>query len=472
MGAQSARRSGSRAALERFLKPVPAVAERLAAGKALRLEVPRASLATLQLPPRRKDPVAILEAQAKTRLQELIPVRYARMLTSPFAFLRGSAAVMAQDLSPSPVTGLTVQACGDMHLSNFGVFASAERNLVFGINDFDETLPASWEWDLKRLVASIVVAVRFLGGDRVVGETGARRAVSSYRERMREYAEMGHLQLKYETIKDKDMLAALSPEVRKKAEALFAKAKKRSHLQVLDKMTSLVNEKQQIIEEAPLVVRETRTQKGKPIAQALGLLLEQYLTSLAHDRQVLVSQYRVVDVARKVVGVGSVGTRCWVLLLQGASQADPLFLQFKEAQASVLAPYFKTQTFKNEGRRVVEGQRLIQAAPDIFLGWGENEGHDFYIRQLRDMKGSVEFDPENWRPKGVEEYSMLCGWALALAHAKSGDAAMIAGYAGKSDALVDALATFAFAYADQTDRDFDRLKKAAREKRIPVATKF
>jgi uncharacterized protein (DUF2252 family) len=472
MGTQSARRSGPRATLERFLKPVPPIAERLAAGKALRLEFPRASLATLQPPPRRKDPVAILEAQAKTRLQQLIPVRYARMLTSPFAFLRGSAAVMAQDLSRSPVTGITVQACGDMHLANFGVFASAERNLVFGINDFDETLPGAWEWDLKRLVASIVVAVRFLGGDRVVGETGARSAVSSYRERMREYAEMGHLQLKYATIKDKDMLAALSPEVRKKAEALFSKAKKRSHLQVLEKMTSLVNEKQQIIEEAPLIVRETRTQKGRPIAEAVGLLLEQYLASLAHDRQVLVSQYRVVDVARKVVGVGSVGTRCWVLLLQGAGQADPLFLQFKEAQTSVLAPYFKTQTFKNEGRRVVEGQRLIQAAPDIFLGWGEIEGHDFYIRQLRDMKGSVEFDPGNWRPKGVEEYSMLCGWALALAHAKSGDAALIAGYAGKSDALDDALATFAFAYADQTDRDFDALKKAAREKRIPVATKF
>jgi uncharacterized protein (DUF2252 family) len=472
MATKAARRSKSRDALERFLKPTPGVAERLAAGKALRVKVPRANLATFRPPPRRKDPVSILEAQATTRLQHLIPVRYARMLASPFAFLRGSAAVMAQDLSPSPITSLTVQACGDMHLSNFGVFASAERNLVFGINDFDETLPGPWEWDLKRLVASIVVAVRFLGGDRVVAESAARSAVSSYRERMREYAEMGHLQLWYATIKDKDILACLSPEVRKKAEQIFAKAKKRGHLQVLEKMTSLVDEKQRIIEEAPLIVRETRSQKGTPIAKAVGLLLEKYLTSLAYDRQVLVSKYRIVDVARKVVGVGSVGTRCWVLLLQGVSQADPLFLQFKEAQPSVLAPYFKTQTFKNEGRRVVEGQRLIQGAPDIFLGWGEIEGHDFYMRQLRDMKGGVEFDPDNWRPKGVQEYSMLCGWALALAHAKSGDAAMIAGYAGKSEALDDALATFAFAYADQTDRDFEALKKAAREKRIPVASKF
>ncbi len=472
MRSQSARRRNSRATLERFLRPVPAIAERFAAGKAIRIEVPRASLAALQAPPRRKDPVAILEAQAKTRISQLIPVRYARMLTSPFAFLRGSAAVMSQDLSRSPLTGITVQACGDMHLSNFGVFASAERNLVFGINDFDETHPGPWEWDIKRLVASIVVAVRFLGGDRVVAETAARSAVSSYRERLREYAEMGHLQLWYATIKDKDILDALSPDVRKKAEQLFAKAKKRGHLQVLEKLTSLVDEKQRIIEEAPLIVRETRTQKGTPIAAAVGVLLERYLSNLAQDRQVLISKYRVVDVARKVVGVGSVGTRCWVLLLQGASQADPLFLQFKEAQASVLAPYFKAQTFKNEGRRVVEGQRLIQGAPDIFLGWGEIEGHDFYMRQLRDMKGSVEFDPENWRAEGVQEYSMLCGWALALAHAKSGDAAMIAGYAGKSDALDDALATFAFAYADQTERDFEALKKAAREKRIPVASKF
>ena len=469
---QSARGGRSRAMLERFIKPVPGVAERLAAGKALRLEVPRESLGAFQLPPRRKDPVGILEGQARTRLPQLIPVRYARMLTSPFAFLRGSAAVMAQDLSGSPVTGIMVQACGDMHLSNFGVFASAERNLVFGINDFDETLPGPWEWDIKRLVASIVVAIRFLGGNRGVAEEAARSAVSSYRERMRGYAEMGYLQLRYANIKDNDVLAFLSPELRKKAEQIFAKAKKRGHLQVLEKMTSLVDDKQRIIEEAPLIVRETRTQKGRPIAEAVGLVLEEYVSSLAHDRQVLVSNYRLVDVARKVVGVGSVGTRCWVLLLKGANEADPLFLQYKEAPPSVLVPYFKTQKFNNEGRRVVEGQRLIQAAPDIFLGWGEFDGHDFYMRQLRDMKGGLEFDPDNWRPKGMQEYSMLCGWALALAHAKSGDAAMIAGYVGKSEVLDDALATFAFAYADQTERDFEALNKAAREKRIVVASKF
>jgi uncharacterized protein (DUF2252 family) len=394
------------------------------------------------------------------------------MLTSPFAFLRGSAAVMAEDLSRSPNTGLTVQACGDMHLANFGVFASAERNLVFGINDFDETLPGPWEWDLKRLVASIVVALRFLGGDQVVQEAAPRCAVRNYRERLREFAGMGHLQLRYATIRDKDVLACLSPETRKRAEALFAKSRKRGHLQVLEKMTSLVDEKQRIVEDAPLIVREKRTQQGTPIADAVERVLERYLASLALDRQVLVTKYRLVDVARKVVGVGSVGTRCWIILLQGASEADPLFLQFKEAQPSVLAPFFEAKTFKNEGQRVVEGQRLIQAAPDIFLGWGEIEGSDFYIRQLRDMKGSVEFDAENWRPKGMVEYAGLCGWALALAHAKSGDAAMIAGYVGKSTVLDDALTAFAFAYADQTARDFEALKKAAREKRISVASTF
>jgi len=466
----TARASGAKRG--RFIRPVAGISERFAAGKALRVRVPRASLAAFEVPPRRSGPLAILEDQAKTRIPELVPVRYARMLTSAFAFLRGSAALMAQDLSRSPTTGIRVQACGDMHLANFGVFASAERNLVFGINDFDETLEGAWEWDLKRLVASIVVAVRFLGGDSVVAEASARSAVSSYRKRMREYAEMGHLQIWYATIKDTDILASLSPEVRKRAEVLFAKSKKRGHLQVLEKMTSLVNEKQQIIEEAPLIMRETHTQKGTPVAQSLAHVMERYLESLAHDRRSLVSQYRIVDVARKVVGVGSVGTRCWVILLQGSGPDDPLFLQFKEAQQSVLAPYFKSEGFKNQGRRVVEGQRLIQGAPDIFLGWGEIEGHNFYMRQLRDMKGSVEFDPATFRPKGIEEYSMLCGWALALAHAKSGDAAMIAGYAGKSEALDDALASFAASYADQNERDFETLQKAAREKRVPVAKKF
>jgi uncharacterized protein (DUF2252 family) len=459
----------ARPTLGHFLTAQPAVEERLSAGKALRLEVPRASLGEFRPPPRRKDPVAILEAQGRTRLQKLVPIRYARMLASPFAFLRGAAAIMAEDLSGSPVTGVDVQACGDMHMANFGVFASAERNLIFGINDFDETLPGPWEWDLKRLVASIVVGGRFLGADRELCGAASHAAVGSYRRRIREYARMGHLETWYATIREADMLAALSPAVRRRADQMFAKARGRGHLQVLEKLTNLVDDKHHIIEDAPLIVRDRLTEKGKPLAPALDLVLARYLASLPADRQMLISRYRLVDVARKVVGVGSVGTRCWVLLFQGASATDPLFLQIKQAEASVLAPYLKGPRFDNHGQRVVVGQRLIQPAPDIFLGWAESENVHFYVRQLRDMKGGVEFDPDNWRPQGLLEYAAMCGWALALAHAKSGDAAMIAGYAGKSEALDDALTGFAFAYADQTERDHAALEKAARTRRIPVA---
>ena len=444
----------------------------MAAGKGLRVAVPRAILGEFRPPPRRNDPVAILEAQGRTRLQNLVPVRYARMIASPFAFLRGAAAIMAPDLAPSPVTGLTVQACGDMHLANFGVFASAERNLVFGINDFDETLPAPWEWDLKRLVASFVIAGRFLGFDRVLCGAASQAAVSSYRRHMREYAQLGNLETWYTTIKEQDVLAALSPSMRKRTEQFTAKARKRNHLQVLEKMTDLVDDKHHIVEQAPLIVRETRTEKGTPLARAVDALLGIYLASLPPDRRALLSRYRLRDVARKVVGVGSVGTRCWVALFEGASAADPLFLQFKQAQESVLAPFVKAPRVEHQGRRVVEGQRLIQGAPDIFLGWGDGEGHHFYVRQLRDMKGGVDLEPGTVRSQGLVEYGMLCGWALALAHAKSGDAAMIAGYVGKSEALDDALTGFAFAYADQTERDHAALEKAARSRRIHVASRL
>jgi uncharacterized protein (DUF2252 family) len=460
----------SRPTLGHFLAAQPAAKERFAAGKALRLEVPRANLGEFRPSPRRKDPVAILEAQGKTRLQKLLPIRYARMLASPFSFLRGAAAIMAQDLHGSAVTGIDVQVCGDMHVANFGVFASAERNLIFGINDFDETIPGPWEWDLKRLVASIVVAGRFLGADRELCAAASHAAVSSYRRHIRAYAGMGYLEIWYATIKEADLLAALSSPVRRRAEQIFAKAKGRDHLQVLEKLTDLVDDKHHIVEDAPLIVRDTQTESGKPLAPVLDLVLGAYLASLPHDRQMLISRYRLVDVARKVVGVGSVGTRCWILLFQGAGAVDPLFLQVKEAQQSVLAPYLDNAPhFASQGQRVVVGQRLIQPAPDIFLGWAELHGFHYYMRQLRDMKGGVEFDPDNWRPQGMLEYSAICAWALALAHAKSGDAAMIAGYAGKSEALDDALTGFAFAYADQTERDHAALEKAARTRRIPVA---
>ena len=459
--------------LRSVLAPRPTIAERLAAGKALRMRVPRAAHAEYKPSGTRQDPIAIIKAQAKTRLPQLVPIRHARMLVSPFAFLRGSAAVMIADIAPAPVTGMNVQACGDMHVSNFGVFASAERNLVFGINDFDETLPAPWEWDVKRLAASAMVCVRFVGGDKADGEAAARQAVKAYRERMRGYAAMGHLELWYEHIDGRDVLDALSPKARRAAERIMAKAQGRTHLQVLEKMAELVDDKQRIVEDRPLIVRETKTQKGRSIIEVVDLFLQSYVESLPWDRRHLFGHYQLLDVARKVVGVGSVGTRCWVILLKGAHDDDPLFLQVKEAQPSVLAPYAKTaMPYANEGRRVVVGQRIIQGAPDIFLGWGEVSGIHYYIRQLRDMKGGAEFAPGKTIMPNFIEYCGLCGWALALAHAKSGDAAMIAGYCGKSDELDGAMATFAHAYADQTERDHAAMLAAARSRQLSVAKVF
>jgi uncharacterized protein (DUF2252 family) len=455
---------------EQFTAPRPSIADRIASGKRLRTTLPRAGMAEYKPLQTRKDPVAILEAQAKTRLQNLIPVRYARMLQSPFAFLRGTAAVMAQDLAPSPVTGLQVQLCGDMHVSNFGVFASAERNLVFGINDFDETIPGPWEWDLKRLVTSAVVAGQFVGKDRECCESFSRAIVSSYRKRMHEYAEMGYLATWYSTIDEDDVLASAPSNLLPKWQKGLAKAKKGSHLQVLEKITDLVDNKERIIENAPFVVRETHTEDGMPMREALGLFLEQYLSSLSDDRRRLISRYQVLDAARKVVGVGSVGTRCWIGFMRGADEGDPLFIQLKEAQESALAPYLKdAPVYENQGIRVVKGQRLIQGSPDILLGYGIIKKIQFYVRQLRDMKGSYEFDPKTTQRKGMEIYCGLCGWALALAHAKSGDPATIAGYLGKTDEIDEALTKFAFAYGKQNEIDYAALQNAAKTKRIKVA---
>ena len=457
--------------LDKFIVPRPSVGERMAAGKALRDKFPREKHGEFRLHPKRPDPVSIIEEQGKTRLPFLVPIRHSRMLASPFAFLRGSAAVMAADLAQTPTTGMTVQACGDMHVANFGVFASAERTLVFGINDFDETLPGPWEWDLKRLAASAVVCGRFLGGDRVLCEESARAVVKSYRKRMREYAEMSYLDVWYARIDERDVINAQpSPMGRKRAKQTIAKAKKRGHLQVLDKMAELVGNQQRIIEIRPFIVRETHTETGRPIAEALGLFLEDYFRSLGDDRKVILARYRIVDVARKVVGVGSVGTRCWVILMQGNEVDDPLFLQVKQAQASVLAPYAGASGYANDGQRVVVGQRIIQGAPDIFLGWAEVDGVHFYVRQLRDMKGGADLDRETAALESLPDYGALCGWALALAHAKSGDPAMLAGYLGKSGVMDEAIARFAQSYADQTERDHAALAAAARQGRIPVAT--
>jgi len=450
----------------------PGVEQRIAAGKALRNKYPRAKQGDYKPSPDRADPVSILEEQGKSRLPDLVPIRYARMLTSPFAFLRGAAAIMAADLAASaPTSGIVVQACGDMHVANFGVFASAERNLVFGINDFDETLAGPWEWDLKRLVASIVASGRFLGADEKLCEKGVLAAVKSYRDRMKEFAYMGNMELWYTTINEKNILKTLTPSARKGLKKITAKARERTHLQVLGKMTDLVGDKYRLRVNAPFIVRETHDQLGVPIEETLELVLKSYFDSLANDRKHLLEHYHITDVARKIVGVGSVGTRCWIIFLTGNSSNDPLFLQVKEAQPSVLEPFVNKSGYSNPGQRVVAGQRLIQGAPDIFLGWGELEnGFKFYIRQLRDMKGGVEFDPEKVKIENLPQYSRLCAWALALAHAKSGDAAMISGYVGESDELDKAMVRFAFAYADQTEKDHKALAAAAKSGRIKVAS--
>jgi len=456
--------------LKHFQAKQRSVDERMEAGKKLRDKFPRIKQGEYHPAKKRADPVSILEAQAKTRVPELIPIRYARMLTSPFAFLRGAAAIMAADLAAhGKTTGLQVQACGDMHMANFGLFASAERNLVFGINDFDETLPGPWEWDLKRLVASIVSGGKLLGADKALCKDAVREAVRSYRKRMREYAFMGNMELWYSTIKENDIWRNLKGTAQEGLRKIAGKARERTHMQVLDKLTDLVDDKFRLRDDAPFIIHLTHTETGKTINEALELFLQSYTASLADDRKYLLSQYRIVDVARKIVGVGSVGTRCWVIYMRGNHDEDPLFLQLKEAQPSVLEPFAGKSKYSNHGQRVVAGQRLIQGAPDIFLGWGEQGGIQYYVRQMRDMKGGVEFDPEKIKIENIPQYTALCAWALALAHAKSGDAAQIVGYVGKNDDLDEAMVKFAFAYADQTEKDHKALQDAAKSGRIKVA---
>ncbi|MGF1570453.1 MAG: DUF2252 domain-containing protein [Nodosilinea sp.] len=451
------------------------VAERLAMGKALRPQLKRSEQGIYAPAEHRGDPVAILEAQAQTRVPELVPIRYARMLASPFAFLRGAADIMIRDIAPAPTTGILVQAGGDMHVSNFGVYASAERSLVFGINDFDETYPGPWEWDLKRLVASTVVAGRLLGGDRVLCEAAVRAVVQAYRQYMQDYAAMSYLDLWYDTITEAELLQKLPDELRQETVRLLTKARGNNHLQVLAKTTDLVDDQHRIIEAPPELVRAETLSQGPAIFDALTTLIKGYFASLGGEKRFLLSRYRIIDAARKVVGVGSVGTRCWLVYLEGKDRNDPLFLQVKEARPSVLAPYSEALCHyrlpdNHQGHRIVIGQRLIQGAPDIFLGWGELDGVHYYLRQLRDMKGGVKLEPDKFRVSALPDYGAVCGWALALAHAKSGDAAMLAGYLGKSESLDDALVKFAEAYADQTERDYDQLAAAARQGRIAVAS--
>ena len=457
------------------------VDERIARGKAARAEVPRSRHAEYDAPSDRPDPVALLEAQAKTRVPELVPIRYGRMLVSPFTFYRGAAKIMASDLAGTPRSGLNAQCCGDAHLSNFGVFASPERRLVFDINDFDETLPGPWEWDVKRLAASMLIAARDNGydvkdQDRIVLET-----VAGYRNALREFAGMSNLEVWYARLEIEPLVAQYRAQFKarmvKRTEKALAKARTRDSMSAFSKLTQQANGTAEIVDESPLIVPLRVLIPGPEQEQMLEWLrglLRVYRQSLDHDRRVLLEQFHLSDFARKVVGVGSVGTRAWIGLLFGRDGTDPLFLQMKEAEASVLEEYAGKSQFRNHGQRVVNGQRLMQATSDIFLGWVhvkaglDGVGRDFYGRQLKDWKGSAEI--EQMVPEGMAVYGRLCGWTLARAHARSGDRIAIAAYLGNGNAFDRAILDFSRAYADQNDRDYQALVNAVNSGRIAAQT--
>ena len=453
-------------------------AERVARGKAARAEVPRDSHAVFDPPPDRPDPIGLLEQQAKSRVPELVPVRWGRMMVSPFTYYRGAALPMASDLATTPVSGLAVQACGDAHLSNFGLFGSAERRLMFDVNDFDETLPGPWEWDVKRLAASLEVAARGNGFSGKQRREIVTAAVTRYRQAMRSFAGMTNLDIWYAHL-DMDQMRAqfdaqLRPQQRKLMDKGLAKARTRDSMEELAKLCHAVDGQSRIIADPPLLVPIEDLVPNKTDRAALeawfASLVGKYRRTLETDRRFLLDEFRFADLARKVVGVGSVGTRCWILLMLGRDDADPLFLQVKEAEASVLSRFVGASRYANQGQRVVAGQRLMQASSDIFLGWQRVEAgldgrqRDFYVRQLRDWKFSV--DIETMIPRGMRLYGELCGWTLARAHARSGDRIAIASYLGGSDVFDRAITEFAAAYADQNERDHEALVAAVASGRI------
>jgi uncharacterized protein (DUF2252 family) len=444
------------------------VRERAEQGRAARASVRRTSHADWSPPEGREDPVAILERQAASRVPELVPIRYGRMSASPFAFFRGAAAVMSADLATTPVSGLRVQACGDAHLSNFGAFAAPDRRLVFDLNDFDESLPGPWEWDVKRLAASFAIAARENGLKRKQRQGILLTAVSAYREAMRAFASQTNLEVWYARLDVEAVMGEIEagdPKAVKQVRKGVDKARSKDSLRALQKLTEVVDGELRIRSEPPLLVpgEELVKEGQRGVAAVLAGVLDSYRDSLAADRQHLLDGYEMRHIARKVVGVGSVGTRAWVILLTGGDDTDPLFLQAKEAEASVLEPYAGASRYKNHGRRVVEGQRLMQAASDIFLGWCPAVGldgrdRDFYVRQLWDWKRSAEV--ETLTPRGLQVYARMCGWTLARAHARSGDRIAIAAYLGTGDAFDEAIATFSESYADQSERDHAALVAA------------
>ena len=453
-------------------------AERRVRGKAARAEVPRESHAKWEPSPDRPDPVALLESQGATRVPDLVPVRYGRMMETPFTYYRGAALPMASDLATTPATGMIVQACGDAHLSNFGLFGSPERRLVFDVNDFDETLPAPWEWDVKRLAASLEVAARengFSDKDRrkIVLASAAR-----YRQVMRMLSGEGNLDVWYTQVDIDEFRARfdnlLRERQRKQLDKGLAKARTRDSMQELNKLTRIEDGKPRIVPDPPVIVpiRDLLGELAGAVdfEKELRALLGQYRRTLQPDRRVLVEQFEFADMARKVVGVGSVGTQCWIVLMLGRDESDPLFLQVKEAEESVLARFAGASKYNHQGERVVNGQRLMQASSDIFLGWQrvaagiDGRARDFYVRQLRDWKFSVNIAA--MVPRGLRLYGELCGLTLARAHARSGDEIAIAAYLGGSDVFENAIADFSAAYADQNERDFQAFNAAIASGRL------
>jgi uncharacterized protein (DUF2252 family) len=457
------------------------VAERVARGRAARAEVPRESHGDFEPPPRRANPVKVLERQAETRVPELVPIRYGRMLVSPFTFYRGAAKIMAGDLAPTPRSGLTVQCCGDAHLSNFGVFASPERRLVFDLNDFDETLPGPWEWDVKRLAASMLIAAQYNGfsakqQDRIVLDT-----VEQYRTAMAAFAGMKNLEVWYAHLDIDSFLQEYGSQLKAKTSArtrkAVAKARTKDSMAAFSKLTRVVDGETEIVGEPPLIVPIKDLVDGSEREALLEFLrdgLRAYGETLRHDHRELLQQFRLTNFARKVVGVGSVGTRAWIALLLGVDGRDPLFLQLKEAEESVLEEFLGPSEFENHGQRVVAGQRLMQASSDIFLGWVhvpaglDGRSRDFYGRQLKDWKGSAEV--EQMIPKGMAQYGRVCGWTLARAHARSGDRVAIAAYLGKGPAFDRAIVRFSRAYAEQNESDYGALAKAVKTGKITAET--
>ena len=450
------------------------VRQRRSRGKAARKNVPRSRQGEWVITDNDRDPVELIEQQNQDRLPWLVPVRAARMSASPFAYYRGTARVMAADLATTPVSGITVQLCGDAHIGNFGLYASPERQLVFDINDFDETLPGPWEWDIKRLATSFTIAARHNDLKKREMNKVAKRVTKAYREAMIAFAAMRNTEIWYALLDESEFIEAADKVGRKKqARQVINKAKSKDSRQALDKLAEEQDGQYRIRSDPPWLVpmREllaTHHKSGSDLQQLAEHEFAAYRTSLPDSSKRLLGHYRNIDVALKVVGVGSVGTRCLIMLLEGRDRNDPLFLQLKEAKPSVLAEYLAPGPYENQGQRVVEGQRLLQTVSDSFLGWtrGTKTGTDYYWRQLRDWKGSV--DVENLKLPDLEYLADLCGWTLARAHARSGDPVAIAGYLGASDAFDEAMAGFAASYADQNERDYARFIDEINSGRLAV----